>query len=105
MTCIKFLSCKDKLCGFEIIGHSTESCDDSEGKLVCSAVSSAAYMAANTIIEIIKADHSAQVDEGKMIFKVNCPSSESTAVLEGFRLHINELSKQYSKRIKIITEV
>ncbi len=104
MTKIAFLSDAAGICGFEVAGHSTEDCDDLEGKLVCSAVSSAAYMAANTVTEIIGDKCDAVVDDGMMKILVENPSEKSRAVLEGFRLHISELSKQYSKRLKI-TEV
>lgn len=104
MTKIAFLSDAAGICGFEVAGHSTENCDDLEGKLVCSAVSSAAYMAANTVTEIIGDKCDAVVDDGMMKILVENPSEKSRAVLEGFRLHISELSKQYSKRLKI-TEV
>ena len=52
MTEVKFLADKKCLYGFIISGHSSVNCDDEEGKIVCSAVSSAAYMTANTITEI-----------------------------------------------------
>ena len=101
MTSVKFLADKKSLYGFEISGHSSADCDDYEGKLVCAAVSSAAYMAANTVTEIIGDSAEARVDEAKMLFKVSSPSAASVKVLEGLRLHLNELSQQYSNNIKI----
>lgn len=105
MTRVKFLLKGESLCGYEIIGHSSVDCDDDEGKIVCAAVSSAAYMTANTITEIIGDECEAVVDEAKMLIRVNAPSQKAIAVLDGLKLHLTELSKQYSKRIKIITEV
>ena len=105
MTRVKFLSKDESLSGFEIKGHSSRDCDDFEGKIVCAAVSSAAYMAANTITEIIGDECDADVQDAKMFFRVKNPGQNTIAVLEGFKLHITELSKQYSKRIKITTEV
>ena len=104
MTKIAFLSDAAGICGFEVAGHSSNDCDDLEGKLVCSAVSSAAYMAANTVAEIIGDRCDVEVSDGFMKILVRNPSAQTRAVLEGFRLHISELSKQYSKRLKI-TEV
>ena len=101
MTSVKFLADKKSLYGFEISGHSSVDCDDYEGKLVCAAVSSAAYMAANTVTEIIGDSAEAEVDEAKMLFKVKSPSDASLKVLEGLRLHLSELSLQYSNNIKI----
>ena len=105
MTSVKFLVDGKGLYGFEVSGHSSIDCDDETGKIVCSAVSSACYMAANTIIEIIGDECEAVVDDAKMYVSVNSPSKETITVLEGLKLHLIELSKQYSKRIKITTEV
>ncbi len=105
MTSVKFLLKDERTVGFEITGHSTSGQDDAEGKIVCAAVSSAAYMAANTIIEVIGDRCDATVDDAKMKISVKSPSEKSIAVLNGLKLHLTELSKQYSKRIKIITEV
>ena len=101
MTSVKFLVDAKGLYGFEINGHSSSDYEDGQGKLVCAAVSSAAYMAANTITEIIGDNAEAEVDEARMLFKVNAPSVSSVKVLEGLQLHLNELSKQYSNNIKI----
>lgn len=105
MTSVKFLSKSESLYGFEIKGHSSVDCDDFEGKIVCSAVSSAAYMTANTITEIIGDECEIDVDDALMRIVVINPSRETTVVLNGLKLHLTELSKQYSKRIKITTEV
>ena len=105
MTSIKFLEKQNRLCGFEISGHSTMDCGDEQGKIVCSAVSSAAYMAANTVIEIIGEECETQVNDGFMKIFCENPSDKTVAVLEGLRLHLTELSKEYRKQIRIITEV
>ncbi len=105
MTRVKFLFKDERAVGFEITGHSSCDENDLEGKIVCSAVSSTAYMAANTIIEIIGDECETEVDEAKMKILVKTPSDKSVAVIKGLELHLTELSKQYSKRIKIITEV
>ncbi len=105
MTRVKFLSKEESLYGFEIKGHSSVNCNDDEGKLVCSAVSSAAYMAANTITEIIGEKCIIDVDDALMRIEAINPTQQTITVLEGLKLHLTELSKQYSKRIKITTEV
>ena len=105
MTSVKFLSNKESLYGFEIKGHSSIDCDDFEGKIVCAAVSSAAYMTANTITEIIGCECDITVDDALMCVRVINPTKETQVVLSGLKLHLTELSKQYSKRIKINTEV
>ena len=101
MTSVKFLA-DEKLFGFEISGHSTVNCDDEVGKTVCAAVSSAAYMTANTITEIIGDKADAEVLDGKMYFAVKNPSAAAIMVLDGLKLHLTELSMQYSNNIKIL---
>ncbi len=105
MTCVKFLFKDERTVGFEISGHSSDNSNDTAGKIVCAAVSSAAYMAANTIIEIIGDECNAVVDDAEMNVLVLHPCEKSVAVLNGLKIHLTELSKQYSKRITIITEV
>jgi len=102
MTSVKFLADKKGLYGFEISGHSSYDCDDEVGKTVCAAVSSAAYMAANTIIEIIGDKTDTYVDDAMMNIKVFDPSECTIKVLQGLKLHFCELSDQYSNNIKII---
>ena len=101
MTSVKFLADKNQLIGFEISGHSSVNCEDEIGKIVCSAVSSAAYMTANTITEIIGDKADIEISEAKMLLKVFSPAKSSLDVLEGLKLHLTELSNQYSNNIKI----
>ncbi len=105
MTSVKFLKEQNRICGFELSGHSSEDYSDQVGKIVCSAVSSAAYMAANTIIEIIGDKCETEVSDGFMRIFLENPSEKTILVLEGFKLHITELSKDYKKQLRIITEV
>ena len=101
MTRVKFLA-DEKLYGFKISGHSSRNCDDEVGKTVCAAVSSAAYMAANTITEIIGDKADSKVSDGEMLFTAENPSDESVKVLLGLKLHLTELSMQYGNNIKIL---
>ena len=101
MTSVKFLANEKGLFGFEISGHSSVNCDDEIGKIVCSAVSSAAFMAANTVTEIIGDKADAVIDDALMKFEVINPSESSKTVLKGLKLHLEELSNDYSNNIKI----
>ena len=105
MTEFKILADEEGPFGFEISGHSSDNCDDIVGKTVCAAVSSAAYMTANTVSEIIKDSCSADVKNGYMKFCISHPSKESKDLILGLRLHIQGLSEQYGGRVRIITEV
>ena len=105
MTKVVFFADNSRIFGFEISGHSTKTCQDDEGKIVCSAVSSAAYLTANTISEVIGDKVEAEVSDGYMKIIVKDPTEASQKVLDGFKLHISELSKQYETRITTLTEV
>ncbi|MDO4494461.1 MAG: ribosomal-processing cysteine protease Prp [Clostridiaceae bacterium] len=89
-----------QLNGFEISGHALFA--ESGKDIVCAAVSSAAYMAANTVTEIIRADAKAQAEDGAMVLTLNEPNTQAETVLRGLELHLTELSKQYPQHIKII---
>ena len=89
-----------QLNGFEISGHALFA--ESGKDIICAAVSSAAYMAANTVTEIIRADAKAQAEDGAMVLTLNEPNTQTETVLRGLELHLTELSKQYPQHIKII---
>ena len=91
--------------GFRITGHSTKNAGDDEGRALCAAVSSAAYMAANTITEVIGDKAVTEVSDGEMFLEVKKPSDKTVAVLGGLSLHLSELSKQYGKRLSVFSEV
>ena len=101
MTKVKFLI-GETLYGFEIAGHSSLNCEDEEGKLVCAAISSAAYMTANTVTDVIGDKAEIKTDDAKMKFALKTPSPASVQLLEGFRLHVQGLSDQYGNHIRII---
>ena len=101
MTRVRFSADEKGLYGFEISGHSSEDGDDEIGKIVCAAVSSAAYMAANTVTDIIGDRAEIFVDDAVMRFYVKNPSVCTVKVLEGLRLHLTELSEQYGSNITI----
>ncbi len=101
MTSVKFFADNKVLYGFEISGHSSTDCDDEIGKIVCAAVSSAAYLTANTIIEIIGDKVDAFVEDALMKIEVTNPSKETVNLLKGLKTHLEELSNQYSNNIRI----
>lgn len=87
---------------FTIKGHSGSAEEGHD--IICAAVSSAAYMAANTVTEILKVKASAKVRDGYMKFEFS--GSDSAAnIIRGLKLHIEELSREYPDFIKITTEV
>lgn len=97
---LNFYFCESKISGFEISGHSTVNEDDFNGKLICSAVSSAAIMTANTVTDVI--GDKAEVNCSDGYLKLVCDKIDSCqAVLNGFYIHMISLSEQYPQQIQI----
>lgn len=105
MTAVTFYFEGELLSGFQIKGHSTASAEDDLGRIVCSAISSAAYMTANTITEIVGADADIKVEDGEMSLKLKNEFEGCFQILSGFMLHIEQLSNEYSDYITLTTEV
>ena len=90
---------------YEISGHSDFSEQGSD--IICSAVSSAAYMTANTITDVQELDCIVTVNDGFMKLKLSKAEARSAQViLNGLLLHLNALSQEYSDFINLkISEV
>lgn len=91
--------------GFRISGHSDAG--EAGQDLVCAAVSSAAYLTANTITDVIGAKASARVEDGFLECRIAPEDAADCApVLQGLRLHLSALREQYPQNIQIFdTEV
>ncbi len=89
--------------GFNVSGHAGYGISGED--IVCASVSSAAYMVANTITEIMEVRADITVDDnGSMALKVALDDANRTKdILLGFELHISELSKQYPQNVTITT--
>ena len=100
-----FIDRSGRINGFHIKGHSmmAESGED----VLCAFVSSAAYMAANTITDVIRADASAKDNDGEMEVAVAGRDIDACQdILAGMKLHLIETEKQYPENVKVImTEV
>lgn len=92
---------KEHYDGYEVSGHSTNDANDEEGRLVCSAVSSAVIMTANTITDILNLKSDIKVDDGYLKITISEPDENSDLLIEGLKLHLNELSKEYKGKIEI----
>lgn len=89
--------------GYEFSGHSDYA--ESGYDIVCSAVSSAAYLTANNITDIygIKAD--VTVSDGRMILTAE-KSDNLNRLIDGLYRHTLQLAEQYPNDIKVkISEV
>ena len=95
----RFFTEGELLTGFEIKGHSGYA--ETGSDIICASVSSAAYMTANTITEIIGLDADITLnDDGFFKFKVK-PVSQTQATLRGLKLHLEALSQDYPENIKL----
>ena len=100
MTKAKFLFCKDTIVSFELSGHS--GAGECGTDIVCSAVSSATYMAANTILEIMKIKANAEVTDGYFKFEMSLNDAQKAKVItDGLYLHLSELQGQYPNNLKL----
>ena len=97
---VRYKTADGLLIGFSLSGHA--GAGEYGQDIVCAAVSSAAYMTANTITDIVGATADITVDEGYMDFTVTHRITESQEVLSGFRLHLQALAEQYPKRIQLL---
>ena len=101
---INFFKENGLMSGFECKGHSMSA--ERGQDIICAAVSSACYMAANTVTEITKLDAEANATDGYMRLDVKSSPEKAQDTLNGLHLHLTELEKQYPGNIKvIITEV
>ena len=89
--------------GFHISGHAGYG--TSGGDIVCASVSSAAYMVANTITDVIGVQADISVDNnGSMTLSVAEANTQQTKdILLGLELHLKGLSEQYPKNVTITT--
>lgn len=99
----KFLTLSSgEIIGFKISGHANYS---SYGKdIICSAVSSAAYMATNIIIELLKIKAKVNIDEKFGFMYILVPDDEFNRcklIFEGLKMHLILLEKAYPKYIKV----
>lgn len=98
MTSVIFFETDRGLTGFEISGHS--GAGESGYDIVCSAISSAAIMAANTLSEILQLDVKQKVEEGYLYIEVSqIPKAQD--ILRGLELHLKELQAQYPKNLTV----
>ncbi len=103
MICATFLKRNGALCGFSVQGHSGSA--PSGQDIVCAAVSSAVYMAANTVTDVCGCTADIREEDGHFTLTVKSGEATAQAILQGFQLHMEGLAEQYPHFIKILTEV
>ena len=103
---IAFSGSGGRLSGFRVSGHSGYA--EAGADILCAAVSSAAYMTANTVTEILGLSPQITVDDGDMLLRFGSISEADRAavIMNGFRLHSEALREQYPDYLTVtITEV
>ena len=83
--------------GVVISGHSGYAEEGSD--IICASVSSAIYMVANTITEVIGADIDVKINDGFMDLRIPEPTRETDILIEGLKIHIGQLSQQYPQYV------
>ena len=91
----------ETLYGFHITGHSDMNPEGPE--ILCAAVSSAAYMTANTVTDVIGLKPVLLNRDGNMYLKVKTDSEaeQCRSLFDGLRLHLRAIAKQYPKYLKV----
>ncbi len=101
---VRFHTADDAIVGFTLDGHAGAGVSGQD--IVCAAVSSAAYMTANTVTEIIGATADITVRDGYMQVMLTDRIGDCQDILSGFRLHLEALQEQYPNRVHLMnTEV
>ena len=85
------------LSGFEIEGHSGYAEEGSD--IICASVSSVAYMAVNTITDVIGEKADISISDGYFRFITESKRNETRVVLEGLKLHVSALADEYKQYI------
>lgn len=101
MITARFFSEAGFIRGFSLDGHA--GCGEEGEDLLCASVSSAAYMTANTITDVMQIHTPVEVADGHM--RLALPPQEAQraqTVLKGFALHMASLAEDYPENIKVI---
>ena len=100
-----FIEKNGELVGFAISGHARYAEKDD---IVCASVSSAAYMAANGITDVIGCKAYVNADEkGFLELRLLEDSFAAKKMISSLELHLRHLAKDYPKNLKVFfdTEV
>lgn len=98
---IFFTGERGDLLGFSVEGHAGLA--DAGSDILCAAVSSAAYMAANTLLEILRVTpKTLSVHEGNMRLVLEGRDTRACeTVLSGLKLHFLGLEEQYPENLNV----
>ena len=90
-----------RFCGFSVSGHAGAAPAGSD--IVCAAVSSAVYLTANAVTEVLGLAPELQVhDDGFLSLSVSLRDQAACEpFLKALWLHLGQLSQQYPKNLKV----
>ncbi len=94
---VTFFKKQGNFTGFEISGHSGFAEEGAD--IVCSAVSSVAYMVANTLTEVAGVKADIALDDGYLKFTSESCAETVQIIYKGMALHLNALAEQYDEYI------
>lgn len=97
---IEFFKSEKLLTGFEASGHSMRAPHGQD--VICAFVSSACLMAANTITDVLQLNADAFADDGYLRLSINENPISAQDILNGLKLHLSELQKDYPENINVI---
>lgn len=99
MITVQFYSQAGLLTGFSLDGHAGRG---EEGEdLLCASVSSAAYMTANTITDVMRIQTHVEVDDGHMRLLLSQEEAQrAQTLLKGFELHMSPCRRTTRKMSK-----
>ena len=101
MITVRFFKKGSVFTGFEVEGHAFF--DDEGRDIVCAAVSSAVYMTANTVTEVLCEKCECIEKEGYIKLSLCEDASQSALdVLRGLELHLRCLAEDYPENLKVI---
>ena len=101
MTRVLFLVSDGRFTGFSVKGHASDTAF-SGTDIVCSAVSSAVYFAANTATDVFGAKADITVSDARFVFSLKGENDESAErLLKGLAMHFIMLSRQYPDNLKV----
>ncbi|MDO4730648.1 MAG: ribosomal-processing cysteine protease Prp [Clostridia bacterium] len=98
----RFLKNKnDKLLGFDFSGHAGDL--QAGQNIVCAAVSSVAFMVANSITEVCKVEAKISLsDDGRLALLIEDKDFKSCeSLLYGLLLHLENLQSEYENEISV----
>ena len=97
---VNFYKAENNIIGFEAKGHSMSAPHGED--LICAFVSSACLMTANTVTEVIGLDAVAEADDGYLKLMIKNSANSAQDILNGLKLHLSELQKDYPESINVI---